>query len=72
RLNCVGKLVDAGADTNQLNEEKDTPISIAANVKHVNGDKVTPVVVAARKGLYDVVKYMLKHGIDLHYENNLV
>ncbi|XP_055955317.1 poly [ADP-ribose] polymerase tankyrase-1 [Patella vulgata] len=59
RVQCVFKLVDVGVDINQLNEDKDTPL-----------------LIAAKKGLYEVVIYMLEHGIDVHYvdsrQNNLL
>ncbi|XP_050395261.1 serine/threonine-protein phosphatase 6 regulatory ankyrin repeat subunit A isoform X2 [Patella vulgata] len=58
-LQCVVKVVDAGADVNLLNEAEEAPI-----------------VVAARKGLPDVVVYLLEHDADIHYvdgyKNNLM
>ncbi|XP_050395263.1 putative ankyrin repeat protein RF_0381 isoform X3 [Patella vulgata] len=129
-LSCVVKLVEAGVDVNQLNKDKETPIVIAArerlykvviylleygvgvnyidrhqnnllntllhnynmhnklrerdlllqcvvrlfdagvDVNHVNEYKDTPIFIAASKGLYEVVMYLLKHGVDVHYVNS--
>ncbi|XP_050414331.1 putative ankyrin repeat protein RF_0381 [Patella vulgata] len=49
-LQCVIKLVDLGVDVNQEND-----------------DKHTPIFIAAEQGLYEVVIYLLKHGVDVHY-----
>ncbi|XP_055958377.1 serine/threonine-protein phosphatase 6 regulatory ankyrin repeat subunit A-like [Patella vulgata] len=58
-LQCVVRLVDAGVDVNQEND-----------------DKLIPIFIAARRGLYEVVMYLLKHGVDVHYvddrHNNLL
>ncbi|XP_050389246.1 putative ankyrin repeat protein RF_0381 [Patella vulgata] len=49
-IQCVVKSIDAGVDVNQEND-----------------DKLTPIFIAARRGFYEVVIYMLKHGVDVHY-----
>ncbi|XP_050414438.1 serine/threonine-protein phosphatase 6 regulatory ankyrin repeat subunit A [Patella vulgata] len=58
-LQCVVTLVDAGVDVNQEDD-----------------NKVTPIFIAARKGLYEVVMYLLEHGVDVHgvdrYKRNLI
>ncbi|XP_050403524.1 serine/threonine-protein phosphatase 6 regulatory ankyrin repeat subunit A [Patella vulgata] len=132
-LKCVVKLVETGVDVNQVNEDNETPILIAAwkglydvvihllengvdvhyvvsheiylihtlldiydntcrhdlllpcvvnlvetgvDVNQVNENKETPILIAARKGLYELVIYLLGNGVDVHYvvshQNNLI
>ncbi|XP_055954692.1 serine/threonine-protein phosphatase 6 regulatory ankyrin repeat subunit A-like [Patella vulgata] len=126
-LQCVIKLVKAGVDVNHLNEEQQTPISVAArkglynivlylidhcvgiqytdreqnnflhlvlssaeeyggrerddgllqcviklvqagvDVNHMNEDQQTPIHIAARKGLYNNVLYLIDHCVDIQY-----
>ncbi|XP_055954694.1 serine/threonine-protein phosphatase 6 regulatory ankyrin repeat subunit A-like [Patella vulgata] len=49
-LQCVIQLVEAGVDVNHLNQDQQTPISVAA-----------------RKGLYNIVLYLIDHCVDIQY-----
>ncbi|XP_050394432.1 serine/threonine-protein phosphatase 6 regulatory ankyrin repeat subunit B isoform X2 [Patella vulgata] len=51
-LQCVIQLVEAGVDVNHLNQDQQTPISVAA-----------------RKGLYNIVLYLIDHCVDIQYTN---
>ncbi|XP_055955620.1 serine/threonine-protein phosphatase 6 regulatory ankyrin repeat subunit A-like [Patella vulgata] len=126
-LQCVVKLVDAGVDVNHMNDDKKTPVHIAArkqlyevviyllehgvdvryvdshqnnllyillhnydsndntcrphlllqcvvklvdagvNVSQLNEYKMAPIVIAVRQGLYEVVMYLLEHGVHIDY-----
>ncbi|XP_050399712.2 putative ankyrin repeat protein RF_0381 [Patella vulgata] len=51
-------------------------VDAGVDVNQLNVDKMTPLLIAARKGLCDVVIYLLEHGVDVHCldgrQNNLM
>ncbi|XP_055954868.1 ankyrin-2-like [Patella vulgata] len=58
-LQCVIKLIKAGI-----------------NVNHLNEDRQTPIIIAAVKGLYNIVIYLIDHCVDIQYtdmnQNNVL
>ncbi|XP_050404240.1 serine/threonine-protein phosphatase 6 regulatory ankyrin repeat subunit C [Patella vulgata] len=44
-------------------------VDAGVDLKQVNKKKEMPICTAGRLGLYDVVMYLLKNGVDVHYDD---
>ncbi|XP_055955205.1 putative ankyrin repeat protein RF_0381 isoform X1 [Patella vulgata] len=42
-------------------------VNAGVDVNEMNGDRYTPIFIAAMRGLYEVVMYLLEYGVDIHY-----
>ncbi|XP_050405269.1 ankyrin repeat domain-containing protein 50 [Patella vulgata] len=45
-------------------------VDAGVDVNQLKYNKATPIFIAARQGLYDVVMYLIEHGVDVYYVNS--